>query len=60
MKFKIIVLTKNSSGNETVGDIHTIARTFDEETQLGEVYDKMKELGSWDIIIPRSQGEVIK
>lgn len=51
----IVVLTKKSAGNDTVGDIHTVVRTFDREMRLWQVYETMKELGSWDIIIPRSQ-----
>ncbi len=52
---ELVVLTKHSAGNDTVGDIQTIVRTFTRDTPLGQVYDEMKELGSWDIVIPYNQ-----
>jgi hypothetical protein len=51
----IIVLTKYSQGNDTVGEIKTIARNLDGNLRLWQVYDQMKILGNWDIIIPLDQ-----
>lgn len=52
---KILVLTKVSCGNDTVGDLHTVAKRFDGETPVSRVYEEMRTKGNWDIVIPLSQ-----
>ena len=51
----IIVLTKYSTGNDMVGETKTIARNLDGNLRLWQVYDQMKLLGNWDIVIPHNQ-----
>jgi len=51
----IVVLTKYSQGNDTVGSIQTVARNLDGNLKLWQVYELMKPLGDWDIVIPRNQ-----
>jgi hypothetical protein len=52
---RIIVTVKKSAGNDMVGDCWTTTKIFDWNTPIGQVYETMKKLGGWDIVIPLEQ-----